>query len=187
MDHAITYITQFGYIALFSLAVIEGPIITIIGGFFVRLGLLDPLLVYITVILGDIVGDTLYYGIGRCGRNTFMKRVGKHIGVTEEKLKRLREHFASHGYKTIITSKLLQGIGPAGLIAAGGAKVPYPRYMLMCISISLIQSAVFLSIGYLFGHAYVTLSHYLNVFAGGASIVIALLLVWFTVYKWRKQ
>ena len=181
MEQTLMHISQFGYLALFPLAVIEGPIVTIIGGFFVRLGLLDPLLVYIAVILGDIVGDTLYYAIGRCGRNTFLKWVGKHIGINEEKLALVREHFTSHGYKTIITSKLLQGLGPVGLIAAGGAHVPYPRYMLMCLSVSLVQSALFLAIGFLFGHAYTQLNHYLGVFASltctGAIIFIVVLLL----------
>ncbi len=187
MDHAILYITQFGYIALFPLAIIEGPIITVIGGFLVRLGILSPFIIYLVVVGGDMLGDTLYYAIGRSGRNTFINWIGKHIGVTHERLEGVRAHFAAHGYKTIATSKLVQGLGPVGLIAAGSARVPYPRYMLMCLSVSLVQSAIFLAIGYLFGHAYVQLSHYLNVFAGVVSIVLALLVVWFAVYKWKSR
>ena len=186
MEHAALYITQFGYLALFPLAIAEGPIVTVIGGFFVRLGILSPLIVYIVVVVGDMLGDTLYYAIGRFGRNSFLSWIGRHIGVTHDQLEGIRTHFANHGYKTIATAKLLQGLGPVGLIAAGGAHVPYPRYMLMCFSVSLIQSAVFLGIGYLFGHAYMTLSHYLNVFAGVVSITLALLVVWFAVYKWKK-
>ncbi len=186
MEQTVTYITTYGYLALFPLAIVEGPIVTVIGGFFVRLGIFNPVLVYIIIILGDMTGDALYYFIGRFGRNSFLNWIGKHIGVTHERLEDVHSHFAAHGYKTIMAAKLIQGLGPVGLIAAGSARVPYARYILMCLSVSLIQSALFLLIGYVFGHVFVQLSHYLNVFAGGASIIIALLIVWYAIYKWRK-
>ena len=183
MEHVLLYLSHFGYLALFPLAIIEGPIITVIGGFFVRLGILNPVYVYLIVIAGDIVGDMLYYAIGHFGKNKFLHWIGRHIGVTEERLIKVREHYADHGYKTIAASKLLQGIGPIGLIAAGSARVPYPRYMLMCLSVSLVQSALFLTLGYLFGHAYVEISHYLNVFAAILGLLLIAVVIGFILYR----
>lgn len=187
MEQTLAYISQFGYFALFPLAVLEGPIVTLIGGFLVRLGILNPLIVYAIVVLGDIIGDALYYVIGRFGRHTFLNWIGRHIGVTHEKLESVRTHFASHGYKTITAAKLIQGLGPVGLIAAGGAHVPYLRYMLMCLSVSLVQSALFLAIGFLFGHAYALLNHYLGIFTSLSCIGAVLLITTLLLKRLRKS
>ncbi len=186
MDLFVTLISQYGYAILFPLAIFEGPIITIIGGFFVRLGLLNPFWVYVIVVMGDMFGDTLYYVIGRfLGQNTFFLWLGRHMGVTEERLTKGREYFAQHGYKTIMVSKLAQGLGPIGLVAAGSTKVPYVKYMLMCFSVTCLQSAIFLMIGILFGHAYDQIGHYLNYFAGAVSVVLFSFLLLYMLYRWK--
>jgi membrane protein DedA with SNARE-associated domain len=186
MEHAITLITTYGYLVIFPLAIIEGPIITIIGGFLVSLGLLNPLLVYIVVIAGDIVGDALYYAIGRYGKNKFLRWVGRHIGLTEESFSKAHKHFVAHGWKTLMAAKLIQGVGVAGLVTAGAVRMPYARYMLLCLSVSALQSMLFLGVGIVFGHAYLSLNHYLNVFATSMSIAFLLCLFLYIIYRLKS-
>lgn len=185
MEHTETIIRSYGYLALFPLAIIEGPIVTIIGGFLVSLKILNPVLVYLIVIAGDMLGDTIFYLLGRYGRAHFLKWIGPKIGVTHESLEKVRTHFDIHGHKTIMMAKLVQGVGVAGLVAAGSARVPYLRYMSMCIVVTTIQAAGFLTIGYFFGHAYVTLNAYLHYFASGAIVIALVAGVLYLVHRLR--
>lgn len=186
MEQFTHVIDLYGYLGLIPFSIIEGPIATLLGGFFVRIGTLDPFLVYSIVVVGDAVGDSFYFMLGSFGQNKLIRRLRKCVHIDEQLFKKTRRHFSEHAYKTIIASKLLQGIGPVGLIAAGGLGMPYRRYIRLCISVSLVQSAVFLAVGILFGHAFVQIESFANAYAASTSIIVILALLIFFLYRMKK-
>ncbi len=169
MESVLTLLLTYKYAILFPLSVIEGPIITVIAGFLVTLGLMNPFLVYIISVAGDVVGDTLVYILGRWGKNV-LYRHGHYIGITKEKLENAKGYFESKHRKAIMMSKLIHGIGFTGLIAAGALGVSYARYFKTCLVITIVQSVFFLMIGLLFGHAYLQIEKYLSNFAAVVSV-----------------
>lgn len=162
------------------LAIIEGPIVAIICGFLVTMGVLNPLLVYVILVIGDIVGDGIIYYIGYSG-----KRFLKYFRVTEEKLEKAKTFFHENHKKAIVMSKLFHGIGFTGLVAAGASHVPYKRYFKTCTLISMIQSVIMIIIGILFGHAYVQIGKYLDYYAAGVSVIV-LVIILFIIFKKYK-
>lgn len=86
------------YLFLFPV-VVEGPIITVIGGFLSSLGLLNKFIAYAVVVVGDIVGDIMYYALGYYGRQRFVKRWGRFLGITFERVERLEKHFEKTAVK----------------------------------------------------------------------------------------
>jgi len=168
------------YFILIPIAIIEGPILTVICGFLVTLKVFNPLLVYVIVVSGDIVGDGGIYYMGYEG-----KRFLKYFGVTEEKLEKAKLFFRDNHKKAIAISKLVHGIGFTGLVAAGALHVPYKKYFKTCALISIFQSLILLFIGILFGHAYTQIGKYLNYYAAGVSVLglIVLLIIIMKKYK----
>jgi membrane-associated protein len=178
--YIIHLLLTYKYIILIPLSIIEGPIVTVICGFLVTLKFFNPLLVYVIMVAGDIVGDGLIYYIGYSG-----KKFLKYFRVTEERLEAAKKYFAENHKKAIAMSKLVHGIGFTGLVAAGASHVPYKRYFLTCAIISIIQSFVMLMLGIFFGHAYTQIGKYLNYYAAGASVLalIILLIIFLRKYK----
>ena len=176
----IELLLTYKYIILMPLAIIEGPIVAVICGFLVTLKIFNPLLVYIVLVIGDIAGDGVIYYIGYSG-----KRFLKYFKITEEKLEKAKQYFSDNHKKAIFISKLAHGIGFTGLIAAGASHVPYQRYFKTCTLISVVQSAVMILVGVLFGHAYVQIGKYLNYYAAGVSVIalVTLLFVFIRKYK----
>ena len=76
MNNIINLLLHYKYLILLPLSVIEGPIITVIAGFFATMGIFNPYLVYTIAVVGDIFGDTLAYGIGRWGSVPFINHFG---------------------------------------------------------------------------------------------------------------
>src|SRR3989344_6323547 len=146
----IELLTAYSYWVIVPLAVIEGPIVSVVCGFLTTLGVFNPLLVFVVMVLGDIMGDTIQYFIGYHGK-IFLR----YFKITDEKMEKLKTYFHNNRRKTLVASKLLYGIGSAGLIAAGALHVPYWKYFRTCALISVIQSVTMLTIGIFFGHAYV--------------------------------
>lgn len=180
----IALLLKYRYFLLFPLAIIEGPILIIIGGFLASLNIMNPFFVYAIVVAGDIVGDTFLYSLGRWG-SELLRKWGPKIGATNERLIKTKEFFDIHHGKAVSLSKLFHGVGFTGLIVAGILKLPYGRYFRTCLWITFVQSAVLLLVGILFGHAYVQIGGYLNFYAAGISVIVASFILVFALYKFK--
>ncbi|OGI95362.1 hypothetical protein A2917_02235 [Candidatus Nomurabacteria bacterium RIFCSPLOWO2_01_FULL_42_17] len=176
----IEILLTYKYALIIPLAIIEGPIIAVVCGFLVTLKVFNIFLVYLVIVLGDIVGDGIFYYIGHSG-----KRLLRYFKVTEEKMEKIRNYFHHNHIKAIVMSKLVHGVGFTGLITAGASHVPYRRYLKTCVIISIVQSALMLVIGILFGNTYVVIGKYLNYYAAGASVIVLLILLVVFIRKYK--
>ena len=176
---------KYGYVILFPLAIIEGPVLTLFCGFLVTLGYFNPWIVYAIMLVGDSVGDTLQYVLGRAGGPLVFKYIAPYFGATPEKIEKSKEYFHSRRNRAIFFSKLIHGIGSAGLMAAGSLHIPYKKYIGICFVISLFQSAVLLSIGILAGHTYLQLARYLDYFGAGTLTLGLGVLVYLGIKKFK--
>ena len=58
-DQVLTFIEQNGYVLLFLLMILEGPIVTAAAAFAASLGYLSLPVVFILSVLGNIIGDLI--------------------------------------------------------------------------------------------------------------------------------
>lgn len=163
------------YVVIFALSIPEGPILTVICGFLVTQGILNPLIVYTLVVVGDMAGDSSWYAIGRFGGNWFLPKYGHKLGLTAEKLESARLYFKSRRMRSLTLSKLIHGVGVVGLALAGSVKAPYWEYVGSCLLISLGQSLFLLVWGILAGHAYQKVALYLNIWAAVGNGIVMLI------------
>lgn len=177
----------YGYLLLFPVAIMEGPIVTVIAGFLVSLGVFNPLIVYAVVVLGDVLGDAFWYTLGRIGGNWRITRAIKRLfKISEADITYARRLFETHRYKMMTLSKLAWGLGSAGLLAAGLARVPYSLFFTTCVLITLGQAAFFLGMGVLFGETYSQIAVYLDHF-GSLMLILFIALIGYALWRWRKR
>lgn len=185
MSATISLILAYKYYIIFPLAVVEGPILAAISGFFISTGHLSFVPVYFIVVFGDAVGDSFFYFLGRWGRKTVLGRLGKFLHITPEKLDQTKKYFESNHKKALVFSKIMHGIGVTGLITAGSVQISYWRFVKTCLIVSLIQSAVIIILGIIFGGAYVQLIQYLNYYSA-ITVILALVIGLYIVFKKMK-
>lgn len=186
MDNIIYLLSHYKYLILFPLAIVEGPILAVIAGFLCTTGVLNPVLVFPIIVAGDLIGDSLCYALGRWGIPKPLRKLAKRWGFKRETLDRVKTYFDANPVKTISLSKITLGIGVAGIYMAGHARIPYNRFIRICLMTSALQYLVYLSIGILFGDAYIQISRYLNFFAS-ITIVTALAVVVFLLIRRMLQ
>lgn len=172
---------------MLPLAIVEGPILAVIAGFFCTEGYLNLLIVYPVIVLGDVLGDSIVYTFGRWGIPLFLKKIVRRLGLKPENMKKARMYFDANSKKTISLSKITLGIGIAGIYLAGNARIPYPRFIKICFVTSALQYVVYLGIGVLFGAAYKQISHYLNVFAAFTIIALLAVILVYVIKSMRKK
>ena len=180
IDHIIKLLLKHKYGFLFPVAVVEGPIISLISGFLVAKGILNIFAVYWLLVAGDIVGDTVYYALGRFGGRLFIKKWGQIFRITDDKLVRAEKHFHEHFKKTLFLGKS-SALGSVILIAAGLAKMPYAKFILVNFLASVVKTLILVALGYYFGQALDLVDKYLGYF--GAVMGIATLVILYVLVK----
>lgn len=188
LDQVLHLLLSYKYLVLFPIVVFEGPIVTVIAGFLATSGRLDPFISFPLIVAGDLVGDTIYYFLGKWGGNKFALKWGKFFGLNESRLKKVERLFSMHGKKTLILGKLSHAIGVVILFAAGVVKFPYLNFLLLNLVATVPKSLALLLFGFFFGQAYARINYYFDVTAV-ATVIIALLclLIYFYIEKTARK
>jgi membrane protein DedA with SNARE-associated domain len=159
-DTTVSLLHQFGYVFLFLIAIVEGPIVTIIGAFLASQGYFNVFVVYLMVTLGDLCGDLLYYCVGRFSRAPRIASICRSMGIEGPQFDQLEQYIERHGPKLLFLAKWTQ-LGFLALPAAGAARMPVAKF-LWCNALGTIpKSFALIVVGYFFGYAYNRIDGYL--------------------------
>lgn len=178
------WITRYGYLIILPVSIIEGPIITVIAAFLAHQGYFNFFIVYLVVVLGDLIGDLLFYSFGYFGKRLSNTVLGRFFGLTDAHIKKVSDHFYIHSGKTIFWGKITHSLGWAVLPAAGMAKMPIGRFLWFNLLGTLPKSLAFMLIGYYLGYAYKNIDSYIS---KTALILFFILAIGILVYSRRKK
>jgi len=187
LDSILQLVSTYGLWLIFLLAVLEGPIVTVIAAYVAALGKLDPVAVFLVLVLADLLGDLLYYLIGRSGRSWVPRRWQPRLGLDGQRLDDLQSHFHGHGGKTLVIGKLTHSAGLFILVAAGAARMPVGRFLLFNLIATIPKTLAFMVLGYSLGYAYKTIDSYLFRASLGVLLLAALLALAWVLYKRRQR
>lgn len=179
LDHVIQLLLLYKYAILFPIAVVEGPIISILAGFLSSTGQMNIYAAFGIVVAGDLVGDTIYYFLGRLGGQKIIQRYGTRLRISPARVQRLEAHFRDHAGKTLVIGKFSHGLGAIVLFVAGLGKVKYPKFFVYNLFSTLAKSLLLVMVGYYFGYAYQRIDKYLN---NAAYIVLGIAIIGGIVY-----
>jgi membrane-associated protein len=164
VDFLLPLLIEYKYLILFPSLMFGGPAVTLFASFLASPaggGVFVVSFLYIVVFIADITTDTLYYSIGRWGKNLVDKLSSKN-SASEHITSNLEKFYKEHGEKTIVIAKITHGLGWPAMMAAGSAKMPYLTFIRVSILVSLIKSTLLIAIGYYYGQSYAELSKYIS-------------------------
>ena len=173
----IALIEQYGYAIILPIAIVEGPIVTLISGFLVSLGLLNAFLVFCVLVIGDLIGDTIFYALGKWGGVKFLRRWRKYLHISEAHIEQMVEYFAVRGWKILLASKT-QAVGSVVLFSAGVAKMPYNKFIKYNIIGTVPKVLILEAVGFYGGASFAVLNKYVNGVAAVFSVVAILVVAW---------
>ncbi len=183
----VQFLTDYGYWVILPLMIIEGPIVTILAAFMATQGIFDVRVVLVLSIIGDITGDIMLYAVGRVWGMTFVRRVGKYMGITESLVLKMKVFFERHGGKTIFSVKSTTGLCWATWVAAGIVKMNFGKFVWYSFLGGIVWSAFLVFMGYFFGEFYAQIEEGIK-FAGWIVLGIAIgVIVVINVYKKKKS
>ncbi|MDO8557506.1 MAG: DedA family protein [Candidatus Jorgensenbacteria bacterium] len=186
LDQVLQLLLHYKYLILFPIVVVEGPIVTVIAGLVVATGFMNLFIAYAVIVIGDLAGDAIYYAIGRYGREKFLNRWGKYIGLKPDVIARIETHFEKHGGKTLLFGKLAHGIGAIFLVAAGLVRMPFLKFLGANMVATLLKSLALLLVGFYFGEA-VRKANSILEFIGALSISIGIIAILAFLHYYKKK
>ncbi len=146
---------------LAPVAILEGPIVTVIAGYMAHLGVFNVFAAYGIVVVADLVGDSLLYWFGHSGLGALSSKWRARFGLTDVRIERLSSHFHAQGGRTLVIAKLTHSLGIVALVAAGVSHMRFLPFLWYNLLATLPKSLFFLIIGYSLGYAYQQVDAYI--------------------------
>jgi membrane protein DedA with SNARE-associated domain len=147
-------LVSYGYALLLPVSIVEGPIVTVLAGALAGAGYLDAVVVFAVVVLGDLIGDSVCYAIGRWGGPHLLRYAGRYLKLTPDRMTQLRARFVENGRRTLAVGKWTHSIGALVLVAAGAARMPFVEFLLVNLVVTLPKSLLLLLFGYFVVRSY---------------------------------
>lgn len=154
------------------IAVLEGPIVTVISSWLAQQGLFDLPRLIAVLVVADLVGDAILYAVGRWGLHRLPAHWLRRIGLREGRIRLMSRRFDHQGGRILAFGKLTHAAGAAVLVAAGLARMPFGAFLFFNTLATIPKTLAFVALGYLIGHAY----RLINLWISNASIALLILI-----------
>jgi len=172
------FLIAHGSLLLLPLAVIEGPIVSVIAGFLSARGYLDWYWALSLLVCGDLIGDVIYYWIGRSGRAP-LAGLGRRL-MRAEPSAELTHGLRRNATRMLLIGKWTHSIGALVLMGAGMIRLNLAKFMLVNLAATLPKSGVLFGLGYFAWTYYLLLARHLLfgsvllLLVGSAAILLLL-------------
>lgn len=194
MELIITFLSDWGYLALFICMVLENmnvPIPSeIILGFAGFLVSQDIFSFWPTVLIGTaagIAGSLLSYYMGyKGGRGLILKHTSKG-GLGARKLIAAKDWFENYGAIAILTGRLLPGVRTFISLPAGIAQFPLPEFLGLTLAGTIPWTIFLVYAGSVLGHNWKLLLDYKWEIAGVCVVIAIIIAVGYHFYLKSKH
>ncbi len=184
-ETAIALIQNYGLLMLLLFSVLEGPIVTVIAAYLAHQGFMNIWAVYAVCIAGDLIGDSLFYAVGRYGARRLPPRVSRWLGLTEARSLALNEHFSAKGGRTLLFGKWTHSAGMPILVASGLARMDFLRYLWFNLLGTLPKTALFVAVGYFLGAAYSSIDTY--IYRASLVLLVLAVVIALVYLRWQRK
>lgn len=194
MEIIISFLSEWGYLALFICMVLENmnvPIPSeIILGFAGFLVSQDIFTFWPTVVIGTaagIAGSVISYYMGaKGGRDMILKHTAKG-GLGAKKMIAAKDWFENYGAIAIFTGRLLPGVRTFISLPAGIAQFPLPEFVLLTVLGTVPWTIFLVYVGSALGHNWTLLLDYKWEIAAVCVAVSVVIAGGYYIYHKRKS
>ncbi|WP_249226819.1 DedA family protein [Alicyclobacillus mengziensis] len=144
---------------------------------------LIPLL--LSASLGNILGSTVSYGIGRFLGRPVVVRFGKYVGITHERLDKANGMFTKYQSPVVLFGKFIAGIRVLIPYLAGINKMSFTVFMIYNAVSAVVWAGVFIIVGKYIGIEWSRYHQVLHQYMVPAIIVVVVLAGFYVGLKIR--
>ena len=169
LEPLLPWLNQYGSFSIFvllALGIIALPVpeesLMVFAGFLVAKGKLQLVATFLAAISGALIGITVSYLIGMTAGSFLIKKYGRWIGITPERIQRVHDWFERIGKWSLFIGYFIPGVRHFTGYVAGTARLEYRDFALFAYSGGIIWASLFLSMGYFFHNEWSTALQFIN-------------------------
>lgn len=83
----------------------------------------------IVAVLGELIGGSILFAVGKYGGPPFIHRFGRFVHIREHELERVHAFYARFGAKTVFISRFIPVIRGIAALPAGISDMPWPKFL----------------------------------------------------------
>lgn len=182
---AIHLIENLGYWGVFIGMTLESACIPLpseiimpFAGFVVYEGKMSLIGITIVGALGNLFGSLIAYFVGLKGGRPFLKKYGKYIFITHNRLEMADEWFKKYGHEAVLISRVLPGVRTFISLPAGIAHMDLKKFIVYTFLGSLLWCFVLGYLGVQLGSRWDIIKGYFHI----VDILVILGIIGFVVY-----
>jgi membrane protein DedA with SNARE-associated domain len=176
-----------GYLIIFLVMCLEGPLITYVAAFAASLGVFNIVVIYLLSLAGNLTGDIIYYTIGKFASASFVRRRSLKT-MSGWRMERVSAYLRKNPGKALTIIKLTPPLPTPGLILAGASGIPLRTFLLYSLVVSTCYSLVFTLAGFYSGVAFGVVASYVNYLPVLFGVAVALFVaVWFVLKSLSRR
>ena len=169
MSEVMSYLTQYGYLAMFGLLslgflgipVPDETLVMMFGGLTTQ-GHFGFWITFLVSVLGSLSGMMLSYGLGRFVGKPIMYKYGKWIWITPKRLNKTEVWFERFGTWSILIGYFIPGIRQVTSYLSGVYQLKLRVYVLYAGVGSVVWCGTFMLIGRALGHRWHRIMPYVH-------------------------
>jgi membrane protein DedA with SNARE-associated domain len=184
VDWVLHWISSYGYAAIYillMLGIVGLPVpdetLLVYTGFLVFKGTLGGPQAWTVAFLGSATGITLSFVIGRTLGLYSIHHYGRHVHLTEARIKKVHEWFEHLGRIVLSIGYFVPGVRHATAVVAGATELDLVSFAIFAYGGAAIWVTTFLSLGYLLGDNWARVEATIHKYgvAVGAGVIILIL------------
>jgi membrane protein DedA with SNARE-associated domain len=152
------FLIAHGSALILPLAIVEGPVVTLVTGFLAAQGFVAWYWAVAMLLCGEVLGDLLYYWIGRTGA-TPLGFLGRRLGIPPPD-ERVQRGLTENATKMLLIGKWTHAVGFFVLVGSGILRVPLPKFILVNLLAGAPKIALLFLLGYFAGTYYPYILHH---------------------------
>lgn len=193
-----SFVQNYGYAALFLLAMLESMCVPIPSE--VTFGFAGALcttavatgtplslpLVILIGVLGEVVGSLIAYAVGRTAGRTIVDRWGKWILLSHRDLDSAERWFTKYGPYSILIGRIVPVVRSVISLPAGVAEMNVPIFAGLTALGSAIWISVIAALGYSAGTSWKHVERYFHDAQYPVIAVVVIVIVGGLAHRWRS-
>ncbi|HMK37125.1 MAG TPA: DedA family protein [Desulfomonilaceae bacterium] len=180
MEWVLTWITEYGYVALFillMLGIVGAPfpddLILTFTGYLIFEGILHPVPAFVCAWTGSLCGITASYVLGRILGASVIGTYGPYVGLHREEIAKINRWYERLGKWTLFFGYFVAGVRHWTAFVAGMSKLRISVFVLFAFPGGFCWAATMMFAGYLLGKQWRIISEYLEYYVNRPAIAVA--------------
>jgi membrane protein DedA with SNARE-associated domain/rhodanese-related sulfurtransferase len=191
MDSAMAILIQYGHAVVFGAVFAEqiglpfpSEPVLIAAGALVGSGRLNPAVIVLVAAVASLIGDTVWYWIGRAGGPRVLGWLCKMSLEPYACVRRTELTFSTYGARSLLLAKFVPGLSTVAPPLAGVAGLPLGQFLAFSAAGAVLWVSGYLAIGWLFASQLEVVAAYAEELGSGLLVLLAAVVGGYILWKY---